>query len=54
MKKFTSNSLQIHLFDGCPFIFSHSSYEREVDKWKIILRYYSLNVGEPLEIDTTP
>ena len=26
------------------FIFSLSGYEREVDKWKKALKYYSLNV----------
>ena len=35
------------------FFFSLSSYEREIDKWKKFLKYYSLNVREPLEIDTT-
>ena len=30
-----------------------SSYEREVDKWKISLKYYSLNFCEHLGIDTT-
>ena len=41
-----------YLLDGCIFIFSH--YKHEADKWKKFLKYYSLNVGEPLEIDTTP
>ena len=40
--------------DGCTFIFSLSSYEREVHEWKKFLKYYSLNVREPLEADTTP
>ena len=34
--------------------FSLSSYEREVDKLKKSLKYYSPIVREPLEIDTTP
>ena len=34
-------------------MFSLSSFEREVDKWKEFLKNYSLNVREPLEIDTT-
>ena len=34
--------------------FSLSSYKREVDKWKNVLKYDSLNAGEPLQIDTTP
>ena len=36
------------------FIFLLSSCEREVDKRKKFFKYYSLNVREPLEIDTTP
>ena len=40
--------------DGCTFIFSYLSYKREVGKWKFFLKYYSFNVREPLEIDTTP
>ena len=37
-------------------LFSHILfyYEREVDKGKTFLKYYSLNVREPLEIDTSP
>ena len=35
------------------FIFSLLSYERKVDKWKKSFEYYSSNVCEPLEIDTT-
>ena len=35
-------------------IFSLSSYEHEVDKWKKSFKYYSSNVRELLEIDTTP
>ena len=27
--------------------------EREVDKWKMSLKYYSLNVRETLEVITT-
>ena len=36
-------------------LFSHILfyYEREVDKGKKFLKYYSLNVREPLEIDTS-
>ena len=33
--------------------FSHSSYEYEVDKRKKLLKYYSLNVREPLEINNS-
>ena len=33
---------------------SLSSYECQVYKWKRFLKYYGLNVHEPLEIDTTP
>ena len=36
------------------FIFSLSSYEREVDKWKKLFKYYSSNVRETLEIDIAP
>ena len=36
------------------FCFLTSIYEREADKWKLYLKYYSLNVGELLEIDTSP
>ena len=36
------------------FIFSGSSYKREVDKRKQSLKYYSLNIHEALEIVTTP
>ena len=36
------------------FYFSLSSYEREADNWKKSFKYYSSNVREPLEIDTTP
>ena len=42
------------LTHGCIFIFSLSSYEHEVYKLKKVLKYYSLNVREPLEIDSTP
>ena len=34
-------------------LFSHIR-AMNVDKWKKFLKYYSLNVGEPLEIDTAP
>ena len=33
---------------------SLSSYEREADKWKKIVKCYSLNVHKPLEIDNIP
>ena len=35
------------------FVFSLSSSENEFDKSKEFLKYYNLNVREPLEIDTT-
>ena len=30
--------------------FSLSSYEREIDKWKKLFKYYSSNVHEPFEL----
>ena len=39
---------------GALLFFSISSYKRKFDKWKKFLKYYSLNVNEPLEIDTSP
>ena len=32
--------LSSYYLDGCTFTFSHSSYKREVDKWKKFLKYY--------------
>ena len=50
IENFTSSNW----LDRCIFILSLSSYEREVDKWERFLKYYSLNLGEPLKINTTP
>ena len=34
-------------------LFSHIRLSK-VDKWKKLLKYYSLNVRKPLEINTSP
>ena len=34
-------------------LFSHIRVSK-VDKWKKLLKYYSLNVRKPLEINTSP
>ena len=52
--KLKNKKFHFELLDGWFFIFSLSSHEREVDKWKKLFKYYSSNVYEPLEIDITP
>ena len=47
------NKIHFKLPSEWIFIFSLLSYERKVDKWKKSFEYYSSNVCEPLEIDTT-
>ena len=52
--KLKDKKIHFELLTRWVHFFSHSSYKCEVDDWKEFLKYYSLNIGEPLEIGTTP